>query len=288
MNLTANDEPSNLWRSLLLVFGLFIAYVLVKHRLVVLRVAPVRTDPCDAVNAFAILTIAFIAFASLLRMFSSSHPSSPLRYLYIVRSQQAVLFAIFLTCLGQIVAMVRRPAMWVGSASQIRLFALLGALTVVTLATQMLILFTERGRILLSSMRWTRTALPVVIAIVALAVCPEYPTYSSSTTAHILTVAVGGLAFLIPMRLLLAEIVLSGSGVGERPAFGTAREWVSLMGGVVAMLLAFWRPLEHTHIPIVVAVVGQFLIAYAVLGAPLGFAESPENSRSRSTRGAAF
>jgi hypothetical protein len=192
MDLTANNEPINLWRSPLVMFGLIIAHLIINHRLVSLRVAGVGTDPCDAVNAFAFFTIAFIAIASLLRMFGGSHSSFPLRYLYIVRSQQAVLFAIFITFMAEIIALQRSLAMWTGIVSPIRLFALLGALIVVTVATQVLILFTQRNRISLSSMRWTRTALPVVIAIVVLAMCPEWPIYSSSTTAHILTVALGG------------------------------------------------------------------------------------------------
>jgi hypothetical protein len=123
-------------------------------------------------------------------------------------------------------------------------------------------------------------------AIVVLAMCPEWPIYSSSTTAHILTVALGGLVLLVPMRLLVLEIVLSGSDVPrEAAAFGTAREWMSLMGGIIVILLVLWpaatktgRLWGHIHIPMVVFKIAHLFVAYAVLGAPLGFAGRLKNS----------
>jgi hypothetical protein len=132
MNLTANYESTNLWRNSLVMFGLFTAHVIINHRLASLGVAPVGTDPCDGVNGFAFITIAFIAIGSILRMFSGHHSSSPLRYLYTVRSQQAVLFAIFITFAAEIIALIRKPETWIGNRFAESVVALLGALTVVT------------------------------------------------------------------------------------------------------------------------------------------------------------
>jgi hypothetical protein len=111
--------------------------------------------------------------------------------------------------------------------------------------------------------------LPVVVAIVVLTVCPEWPIYNSSTTAHILTVVLGALVVFIPMRLFVPELVLNRSDAQrETTSFGTAREWTSLAGGVVVELFGFWL-----HVPIVVGRIAELFIAYAVLGTPLGFAE---------------
>ena len=174
---------------------------------------------------------------------------APLRYLFTVRSQQAVLFAIFITFVAEIIALLRNPERWIGNHFAEWLFALVVALTVVTVATLVLILVTQRNRISLSSLRWTRTILPVVIAIVVLTVCPEWPIDSPSRTAHILTVALGALVVFIPMRLLLPEIVLNGSdGHRETTTFGTAREWTLLLVGVAVVLFGFFR-----HIPILVS-----------------------------------
>ena len=273
MNSTASNESTNLWRNSLIMLGLLTAHLIMNHRLASLR-APVGTDPCDGVNGFAFFTIVFIAIGSTLQMFSGHHSSSSLRYLYIVRSQQAVLFAIFITFTAEIIALIRDPEPWIGNRFAESEFALIGALTVVTVATQLLILVTQRNRISLSSLRWTRTILPVAIAIVVLTVCPEWPTYSPSRTAHILTVALGGLVVFIPMRLLLPEIVLNGSDrPRETTTFGTAREWTLLLGGVAVVLFGFFR-----HVPIFVGQLATLFIAYALLGALLGFAGSPKNS----------
>jgi hypothetical protein len=289
MDLTVNHESPRLWPNALVILGLLAAHILINHRFVFLR-APVGTDPCDAVNAFAFYTIAFIAIGSALRMLGGRHSSPPLRYLFTVRSQQAVLFAIFITFAAEIIALLRNPERWIGNRFAELLFALVVALTVVTLATLVLILVTQRNRISLSALHvggaatvrvWTRTILPVAIAIVVLAICPEWPIDSPSRTAHILTVALGALVVFIPMRLFLSEIVLRGSDGSDihrktttlGTARDTAREWTLLLVGVAVVLFGFFR-----HIPILVFDIGHLVIAYALMGALLGFAGNQENS----------
>lgn len=56
-----------------------------------------------------------------------------------------------------------------------------------------------------------RVALVAGATVAILFVCPEYGIDYSSETAHILTVAVGGLVVLVPMRLLLPVLVPPGS-----------------------------------------------------------------------------
>jgi hypothetical protein len=213
-----------------------------------------------------------------------------LRYLFTVRSQQAVLFAIFITFVAEIIALLRNPERWIGNRFAELLFALVVALTVVTVATLLLILVMQRNRISLDAWRvgtaaavrsatvriWTRTILIVMVATVALTICPEWPIDSPSRTAHILTVALGALVVFIPLRLFLPELVLNGSDVyGETTTFGTRREWTLLLVGVAVQLCDFWptvrKAIGPMHLP-------GFLIAYAVLGAPLGFARSLKNS----------
>ena len=274
LDLTPKNEPIKLWRNSLVMLGLFVAHIIINHRLGSLRAGGIGSDPCDAVNLFAGISILFIVIGSLFRMSSGRHSSSDLRYLYAVRAQLAVLFAIFITFVAEIIALTRNLTMWTRIVSPIRLFALLGALTAVTVATQLLILLTQRNRISLSSLRWPRTVLPVAVAIIVLTICPEWPIRNSSTTAHILTVVVGALVVFIPMRLFLPELVLNRSDAHcEIRAVGTAREWTLLVGGVVVVLLRYWL-----HLPIVVERIAELFIAYAALGQPLGFAGSPKNS----------
>ncbi len=268
MNVMARDRPTGLWRNSVVMLLLLFAHVITHRKLSFMGVAPVGTDPCDGVNAFAFFTIVFIAIGSILRMVSGNHSWSPMRYLYIVRSQQAVLFAMFITFMAEIIALIRNPRTWVGNHFAESLFGLICALTVVTIAILLLILFTQRNRISLTSLRWTRSILPVVIAVVVLSVCPEWPTYSPSRTAHILTVALGALVVFIPMRLLLPEIVLNGSDDDRGTVtFGTAHELTLLVGAVAVVLLSFFR-----HVPIFAGNLAMLFITYALLGTVLGFA----------------
>jgi hypothetical protein len=268
--------------TLLLCLDFFAAHFIIQHRLVSQRVKGIGTDPCDAVVLFAFFTIALIAIISLLRVFRGS--SSPLRYLYVVRSQQAVLLAIFMMFMAEIIALARSSEMWTRIVSPTRLFALLGALAALTVATQLMILITQRKKLSLSSIRWTRAALPVAVSILILIICPEWPNYSSSITAHILTVVVGALVVFIPLRLFLPELVLNGSyAYGETTRFGTRREWIFLVAEIAVHQFVFWPGISKAsgplgHLPRVVFEIAVILIAYSVLGAPLGFARSLNDS----------
>ena len=274
MIVMARDIPTGLWRNSVVMLILLSAHVMTHRKLSFIGVAPVGTDPCDGVNAFAFFTIVFIAIGSIPRMFSDNRSWSPVRYLYIVRSQQAVLFVLFITFTAEIIALVRNPRTWIGNHFAESLVGLICALTVVTLATLLLILFTQRNRISLTSLRWTRSMLPAVIAVVVLSVCPEWPTYSPSRTSHILTVALGALVVFIPMRLLLPEIVLNGSdGHRETGTSGIAHELTLLVGAVAVVLLSFFR-----HVPIFAGNLAMVFIPYALLGRLLGFAGRTKSS----------
>jgi hypothetical protein len=270
MNPTTDDERARLWPNSVVIFGLLTAHLIIKHKLVSLNVGPVRTDPCDGVNVFAFVSIACVVFGWLRR--SSRPPPLALRFLYALRSQQAALLAILIALLAEIIAMARQPAAWIGIIPAIWLLVLVGALAVATVATQLLMVISQRNRISLRSMRWTRTTLPVVCALVALAVCPEWPTYSSSRAAHILTVAVGAFVVLVPLRLLLPALVLNGPDAhGEKRAFRTI-EWGFLTTGIAVALYGFFAgdlP-GGVHIPIFVFEIAECFIAYAVLRSPLG------------------
>ena len=99
MNSKANNEAPNLWRNSLVMLGLLTANIIINHRFVSRFVslrAPLGTDPCDGVGLFAGITIVYRSWLHVADV-QRSHPSAPLRYLYIVRSQQAVLFAMFIS-----------------------------------------------------------------------------------------------------------------------------------------------------------------------------------------------
>jgi hypothetical protein len=266
-DLIANRERISLWPNSLVMIGLFTAHVIIQHRLVFLGVAPVGTDPCDGVNAYAFIAIAFIAMGSILRMLWGRRSLPSMQYLHDIRSLQAVLYAIFITFAAEIVSLARNAATWDKIASASRLFAIISCLTTLTVAMQLLIFFTQRTRLSQSHLQRTRMILPVVFALVALAFCPEWPTYSPSITAHILTVAVGAFVVFVPMRVLLSQIVLrKPHDHYKKSGTGHLQSTMLLLSGVAVALFAFFR-----HIPFAVIDVAELFIAYGILGKPLGF-----------------
>ena len=112
LDLTPKNEPINLWRNSLVMLGLFVAHIIINHRLGSFRVAGIGSSSlCDAFSIFAGISILFIVVGSLFRMSSGRHSSSDLRYLYAVRAQLAVLFAIFITFMAEIIALARNLTM---------------------------------------------------------------------------------------------------------------------------------------------------------------------------------
>jgi hypothetical protein len=284
MNLKVNSP--DLKRNSVVVLGLIIVHLVVKHKLVHLKLPPLRLDPCDAVGAFALITIALIVVGFLYRTFNRYLPSPALQYLYVARSQQAVVLAILITLIADFMVLGRHPAMWIRIVSPMDMFALFGSLTAVAVGTEFLILIAQEHMIAASSLRWTRIALLAVIPIVVLGICPEWPIHNDSETMHILTVTLGALVLFVPMRLLLFDLVPNRSEKHEPTTiFGTPRECISVAVGAMLMAFGFWldatkrnSSLRHVHPAGVIAIAG-ILIAYAFLGAPLGFAGNPSTPR---------
>lgn len=284
MDLIATSAPTSLKRNSAAVFGLITVLLITKRSLVLLKVPPLRSDPCDAVGAFALITIAFVVVVSSFDRYRKG-PLSALQGLYDLRSQQAVVLAVFITITADAVALGRHPAIWISVVSPIHLFALLGTLAVVAVATQLLIFVAQRTPTQAGSTRWRRVAFTALLAIAVLIFCPEWPIDNNSTTAHILTVAIGALVLLVPMRLLLPELVpYRSDGHRESSVASAAREWMSLVAGVLMGAFGFWvnarnsgGALRHMHLAVVVLAIAGLLVAYSFLGAPLGFAGSLNN-----------
>ena len=259
------------------VFGLIIIFIIGTRSLVRLRIAALGQDPCDAVRVFAAISIVVTAVGSLIRLFRQKHRdvAPALHRLYVMRSQQSVIFAIFLTLAADIVALARHPPIRTSAASRDQFIVWLSVLTVCTFASQVLILARRED-----VPRWSgvnRAGLAVAGVIAVLAICPEWPIDYSSNTAHILTVVLGGLVLFVSMRFLLVELIPSKPDEPSGNAvITTAREWGFVFSGGLLFGLAFLLETMHYRLPVpfspvVLGVAGAALIAYAFLSEPLGF-----------------
>jgi hypothetical protein len=273
--------PIRLKRNAVIVFGLASLLVFAKYNPT--RLTPLGQDPCDAVGVFAFTIVMLIPLVSLVRAFGPYRkgPASAANCLHVIRLQQAVVLAVFITLAADTVALARHPSMWISDGSQNKLLAWLGIFAAVALAAQ-------RTRPRVGPTRWKRAALAPALAILVLIFCPEWPSDNSPTTAHILTVVLGALVVFVPMRLLLPVLVpyKSDEVHSEAAPFSTASEWCALLVGVLMGAFGFWADTHKwTGTPRCVRhvlAIAPLLIAYAFLGEPLGFVPRKAKRSDRS------
>jgi hypothetical protein len=260
-----------------LILGMVVVLVFAKYNLP--SVTPFAQDPCDAVWAFAFTTILLIVVVSVVRVFRPyrNGPAPTAQWIFAMRLQQAFALPVFMTLVADVIALARHPS-WISAASRNRLLAWLGILAAVVLSTQLVILAAQRTLPQDASTRWKRVALALAAAILLLLLSPEWPSDNSSQTAHILTVALGALVVFLPTRFLLPVLVPfePNEEHGGRALFrSTASEWSALLVGVLMFAFGFWADihkwagtLRYMNPPILT--IAPFLVAYALLGKPLG------------------
>ena len=271
--------PTGFKRDAIALVGLAAVLAFAKYHLARLPARPFGLDPCDAVNVFAFITIMMLAVVSLFRAFrphSQGTTSGAVQHVYVIRSQQAFVLAVFTTLAANVVDLARHPSVWIGSAWRTQLLAWLSVYAAVGVTMQLLVHAAQGSAAQTRSMRWLRVASVAAGATLVLFVCPEWNIDYSSETAHILTVALGALVLLIPMRLLLPVLVPDGTKEGHsgRVLFSIPREWSALITGVVMCAFAFWSQSHklgpYVHPKLISGVAGAVLISYAFLAEPLG------------------
>lgn len=238
--------PIRLKRNAVVVFGLAVVLVFAKYNLTRLMMIPLRQDPCDAVAIFAFTIIILIPLVSLVRAFGPYRkgPASAAQCLHAIRSQQAVVLAVFITLAADTIALARHPSMWISTGSHNELLAWLGIFAAVAFAGQLLTLAALRTLPPVGPTRWKQATLAPALAILLLIFCPEWPSDNSSTTTHILTVVLGALVVFVPMRFLLpvfvpheSDEVHSGTAL-----FSTTSEWCALLVGVQMAVSSSFPP----------------------------------------------
>jgi hypothetical protein len=194
-----------------------------------------------------------------------------------LRHQQAFVLAVFTMLLADVVDLARHPSVWITSGSRNEMLAWVLVYMAVAVAMQSLIQASQRRADSMITRRRKTIAVFVATALILL-ICPEYGIQHTSETAHILTVAVGVLVVLIPIRVLLPVLLpaLPLSGRDEdRLLIRTNREWASVIVGIAMFALAFWSQFHEVSILSlpsrgITGTVGAVFIIYGFLAEPLG------------------
>jgi hypothetical protein len=285
--------PKVLKRNAVIVAGLaalfYWSFMFAKHDPALRNAIPFGDDPYDAVGSFGVIVGMLVALLSFFRAFRPYRevPTMAQR-VYLVRSQEAVVLAVFITVAADAVAMARHPSMWMGAAAREKLVALLGVLTIITAAVQLLIRAAQKKLGGLGTTRWGVPASATLLAILVLAGYPEYLIHGTAT--HLLTVVAADLMLFALMRLLLNALVPytpDGERTGkpaERGGFLSAgQRWaIALLAGTLIGVFVFlgemgegssalpWDRLVFVASVYIALGLAGILIAYAFLGEPLG------------------
>ena len=273
----------------LLLAGLFVFATLNLNRL---RVPAFGLDPCDAVMHFAVFTMVFALISSLRALLPYRGATYPMQETFVLRSQQAVALAAFVAFVAHAIVLARHPSMWVSADWRNQLLGWLGVFAAVPVAMEFLVLVAQPIRTEVESRPYKGAVLACLLALAALAFCPEYGIDIVSETAHILTVTVGGLVVLVPIAYLLPVLVplQSGRQRGDKTFFNTSSERRALLIGILMGSILFWIDAHRTGsvrplLPVLklVGPIMGLVIVYAFFAEQLGLTSQNRVNRVAAT-----
>jgi hypothetical protein len=226
------------------LFYLFFDFA--KHSPTLVPVNPFINDPYDAIGTFGIQAGVVFGMLALLRAFRpyrSGAPSEEQRVL-LIRAQVAATLAVVITLVGDVVALVRHPASWLGSAAGYELAALVGSLLILALVVGAFELRSAGGIELPSDLRRGARAIWVSLAAVAaLAFYPENLTQNAQIHGALLTVLVGATLLFVPMWALVTALAPYRVPGGKRTllswlmAYKKQLALVAIIGILVGLLV---------------------------------------------------
>ncbi len=286
--------PNTLKRNSVIAFGLALlfygSFMFAKHDPALRGIIPFGEDPYDAVGSFGVVVGILIAMLSLVRAFRPHHrpPPSEAQVLYLVRSQQAVVLAVFITLAADIVAMTRHASTWIDAGSRYRLVALLGGLALVAGVAHVLIRASQKRLLKSAPTPWKRIVLAGLFVVLILRFYPERLIDRLAT--HLVTCLIGDVVLFAPMRMLLpafapyeSEDRREGGVRRMTRSSGVGWRWgIVVLVGVLFGALVFLGEISEgagglsiARLILVASVfvglgLAGFLIAYAFLGRPLG------------------
>lgn len=276
--------PLRLKRNSLFAFVLALlfwgAFMFAKHDPVLRPIIPFGDDPYDAVGSFAVIVGLLIAVIALVRAFwpYRDRPSDE-QTVYLVRSQEAVALAVFVTLGADAIAMARHPALWMHAARG-RLLCVLGIMAAAALLAHFTVTATWQRKA--PRRAWITASVVTLACALGLALYPE--SWIGHLVAHLLTVLAGAVILFASMAVLL-RVAVPFDAADKMARAPSPHRWgwaivaaVGLLAGVAAFLGEMSEGVPGfslARLLFVAAVfvglgLGGLLIAYAFLARPLG------------------
>lgn len=168
-------------------------------------------DPYDAIGSFGIQAAAFLGALSVLRAYRWGRDGvrSSEREASLVRTQVAAVLAVAVTLIGDAVAMLRHPSVWLGVSAGTAYAAALLAVAVMAafVGARVLAGSPRSDHLPAPALRaaWICASVGALVFVVVLAFYPE--TVTSSIPGALLTVIAGVVLLFVPVRLFTLALV---------------------------------------------------------------------------------
>jgi hypothetical protein len=263
-------------------------FMFAKHSPYLRYIIPFGDDPYDAVGSFACVVGALLAFVALVRAYYP-YRSGPdrMQMLYLMRSQLAVVLAVFITATADATAMARYPQQWYPSFWGYAVMAVVAVMVVAAGGIFLLLRPVLPEKTMARHRRVAQAWLSTLVGMGLLSACPR--SMLNSVTPHLLVIILGAVVLFAPMRLWLEVLApdeardSTGEGQPTRKA-GAWRRWagVIVLGALVGVCAFVGEMAGHgAGLPMQrLLFVGSIftgiglsgiVIAYLFLGEPLGF-----------------
>jgi hypothetical protein len=201
-------------------------------------------DPYDAIGSFGIQAAAIFGLLAVARFFGWRRRGQALSlgHLFVMlRAEMATVLAVGITLAGDLMAMVRHPAVWTGQPAGREYAALLGVMLAFDAAVGLHVWLASRGvrgERIGTNRVWAGSV--VVVFLVVLALYPEHLT--SSIEGALVTILVGIALLVVPLRFLLVALIptpapsATDADAVERPARPWLQWVIVAVAGIVAGL----------------------------------------------------
>lgn len=181
----------------------YIFFMTTKHDAALSKIIPFAFDPYDAIGSFALETAVFLAMLSFIRTIRlyQKGKQEMEQKVFLARTQMGVVLAVFLTLVGDAVAMLRHLPQWTGHPATNELVFFVVGTALCALVVGMLVSFSARNIGLPRTPHvWNKGIIVFVAMVAILAFYPEK--LIISVFGELFTVLVGALLLFVPLWAL--------------------------------------------------------------------------------------
>lgn len=186
-----------------LAVAFYFFFMTTKHDAALSKMIPFAFDPYDAIGSFTLETAVFLGMLSFIRTIRLYRKGKQEveQKVFLARTQMGVVLAVFLTLVGDAVALLRHLPQWTGHPATNELLLFMVGMVLFALVVGILVYFSARNIGLPRIPRvWEKGTIVFGAMVVILAFYPE--NLIISNVGELFTVVVGALLLFVPLWAL--------------------------------------------------------------------------------------